>query len=85
MNIEDLSRVVRHGIADDRRERFIHEAVTKMMNDLVDHHLIGLPSSADTSSRTSVRCDLVAEIGRRVGCRKGEDADDVLAAVMVRL
>ena len=43
-------------------------------NELLDRKLIGLPDGI----RTSVDAKMVADLGALLGCRKGDDADDVL-------
>lgn len=52
------------------------ELGTIITSELSDRGLIGLPSDLP---RTSVRVDLVASLGAKLGCRKGDDADDVLS------
>jgi len=52
--------------------------VDGIMNDLTDHRLIGLP----TDVRTSVDTKLIEDVGKKFGCRPGEDADDICRAVL---
>jgi len=48
----------------------------EITEELLDRHLIGLP--VGSAARTSVDCDLIAQLGAKLLCRKGDDADDVV-------
>jgi len=67
-----LVEVVSLGAEEDDLEN----AAIAVFNELLDRHLIGLPSG--NAARTSVDCSLVAQLGEKLACRKGDDADDVL-------
>ena len=51
-----------------------------MTDELLAQGLIGLPKGS--GSRTSVDCALVAKLGVKLGCRVGDDADDVVKTAL---
>lgn len=63
-------------ISDKVRNSLSENMAKQIVNELLDQHLIGLPSG--NAARTSVDCSLVAQLGEKLACRKGDDADDVL-------
>jgi len=70
-NFASSGRVFEH-----RNEEECYNIGKRIFNELLDLHLIGLPSG--NAARTSVDCSLVAQLGEKLACRNGDDADDVL-------
>jgi hypothetical protein len=65
--------------SDEEMKDLIRSLRKSIMDELLDLHLIGLPNS---DIRTSVDADLVAKLGAKCNCRKGDDADDVVRTAL---
>ena len=75
-HIAHLLICCRHGVPDANITPMSEDRAKRIVERLLDLHLIGLP--AGNAARTSVDAGLVAQLGKKLACRTGDDADDVL-------
>ena len=76
--MNQIRETIRRQLEDDMSPLDADITTNEIMNDLIDHRLIGLP----TDVRTSVDTKLIEDVGKKFGCRPGEDADDICRAVL---
>lgn len=78
--MNDIRETIRRHIEKeyDAVEDELLFVLDRIMNDLTDHRLLGLP----TDNRTSVDTKLIEDVGKKFGCRPGDDADDICKTVL---
>lgn len=74
--IRDNARSSVPGISERLLDDLSARQAKSITDELLHQGLIGLPKG--NAPRTSVDATLVAQLGAKLGCRQGDDADDVI-------